>query len=397
MINIANKKWDGLDAKDVKSFLTELADVNENFFFEFKNDAESNDKLIKEISALSNTYGGYVFIGVENDKSISGCTTWTEERIHNVIYNGITPVPIFDVKSFFIDQNTVIIIKIEEGNMPPYITRKGKIYIRLSSGSMPIQESSTLLQLYNKREDKLKRLSRKIELDPIDDHNHLTPDLCAYLDVGFSLTCSEETQFQKNYYRWDFSKTCELLKKTKSPFSISQIGDAYLISFGSIIGGVNDKGKLLPGGVQNFIEIMYDGSVKFRTILLSEEEHFNTGKVNLFSSTSLAIIYQQIYESIFTEPLDSIFLYAHKYEYLHVLKQFIPYYKTEGYLTDPKQVEKYQNYYKEHKTRYGENLMITSNRVPKNDFLIYDKRWFQQNNIPFTTEAIIHELFHFYP
>ena len=291
MINISNKTWDSLDAKDVKSFLTELADVDENFFFEFKNDAESNDKLLKEISALSNTYGGYVFIGVENDKSISGCTTWTEERIHNVIYNGITPVPIFDVKSFFIDQNTVIIIKIEEGNMPPYITRKGKIYIRLSSGSMPIQDSSTLLQLYNKREDKLKRLSRKIELDPIDDRNHLTPDLCAYLDVGFSLTCSEETQFQKNYYRWDFSKTCELLKEYKSPFSISQIGDAYLISFGSIMGGENDKGKLLPGGVQNFIEIMYDGSVKFRTILLSEEEHFNTGKVNLFSSTSLAIIY----------------------------------------------------------------------------------------------------------
>ena len=61
MINIANMSWDDLKAANVKDFLNELEDLNENFFFEFKDDREKPDKLIKEVSAFSNTYGGYVF------------------------------------------------------------------------------------------------------------------------------------------------------------------------------------------------------------------------------------------------------------------------------------------------------------------------------------------------
>ncbi|QUC66914.1 AlbA family DNA-binding domain-containing protein [Aristaeella hokkaidonensis] len=394
MILIANKSWESLEAQDVKRFLTELEDIDENFFFEFKDDRESPDKLIKEISALSNTYGGYVFLGVGDDRTIRGCTNWTEERIHNVIYNGITPTPIFDVKSFCIDDNnTIIIIKIEEGNMPPYITNKGTIFTRISSGSMPIKESSTLLQLYNKREDMLKRLSRKIELEPICDRQFIPPNLCAYLDVGFSLTCSEETQFQKNFYLWDFSKTCELLEKFHTPYSISQLGDAYLISFSGIRGEENGISQLIPGGIHNFMEIMYDGSVKFRAIMLSKDDCSCVGKVNLFSSTSLAIVYQMIYETIMSEPLDQIFLYAHKYESLHVIRQFIPYYETDGFLTDKNEIEKYQNYNRKHKARYGNNLMIVSNRIPKTDFFVYDKRWFQMNGIPFNKSTIIQKMF----
>ena len=393
MINIANKSWESLEAKDIKSFLTELESTDENFFFQFKDDREKPDKLIKEVSAFSNTYGGYVLLGVEDDKTINGCTAWTEERIHNTIYNGITPVPIFDVKSFCLDGKKIIILKIEEGNIPPYITNKGKIYIRVSSGSIPVDNSNNLVQLFEKRKDNLNRLRRKIELDPIIEHNLLPPGLCAYLDVGFSLTCSEETSFQKNFYTWDLSKTRAFLEELNSPYSMSQIGDAYLISFGLVLGGETDKGKLLPGGIQNFIEIMYDGSVKFRTIMLSDGEYQNRGKVNLFSSTSLAIIYEKLYETIISEPLDKIFLYAQKYEDLHVMRQFVPYYNTKGFLTNPKDIERYQNYNKRHIARYGNNLMIISNRIPKNDYQIYDKRWFQENGIPFNTNTIIQELF----
>ncbi|MGN0576922.1 MAG: helix-turn-helix domain-containing protein [Ruminococcus sp.] len=42
--------------------------------------------LIKEVSAFANTYGGYNFLGVDDDKTISGCAEWTEQRTHNAIY-----------------------------------------------------------------------------------------------------------------------------------------------------------------------------------------------------------------------------------------------------------------------------------------------------------------------
>ena len=93
---------------------------------------------------FANTYGGYIFLGITDKKDITGCVKWTEERIHNVIYNNITPTPDFDVQQFHIDGNTVFIIKIEEGSMPPYITSDGKIFERVSSSSMPIKDSAKL-------------------------------------------------------------------------------------------------------------------------------------------------------------------------------------------------------------------------------------------------------------
>lgn len=118
MININNKRWEKLRFSDVRKLLSGTDD--ETFFFEFKSDDEMPQKLVKEISAFANTYGGYVFLGINNDKSIGGCTKWTEQRIHTTIHDSISPTPLFDVKKFRPNGKTVYVIKIEEGNMPPY-------------------------------------------------------------------------------------------------------------------------------------------------------------------------------------------------------------------------------------------------------------------------------------
>jgi predicted HTH transcriptional regulator len=80
----------------------------------------------------------------------------------------MTPIPNFDVKEFKIQDSLVLVIKIEEGAMPPYVTNRGEIYERVSSGSFPIRDSSKLTQLYNKRVDQLEKIKRKIELSDID-------------------------------------------------------------------------------------------------------------------------------------------------------------------------------------------------------------------------------------
>lgn len=61
MININNKSWDKLRFFDINALLSQADD--ESFFFEFKADDESPAKLVKEISAFSNTYGGYILLG----------------------------------------------------------------------------------------------------------------------------------------------------------------------------------------------------------------------------------------------------------------------------------------------------------------------------------------------
>ena len=102
MIGINNKNWDELQFSDIEEL---LAEIDENFFFEFKSDDVNPQKLIKEISAFANTYGGYILLGVDDDKTISGCDSWNEQRIHTTIHDSITPTPIFDVKKFIYDLN----------------------------------------------------------------------------------------------------------------------------------------------------------------------------------------------------------------------------------------------------------------------------------------------------
>ena len=85
MLNINNKSWEKLRAKDISAFLNVLED--ESFFFEFKQDDVKPDHFIKEVSAFANTYGGYIFLGVDDSKNIVGCSKWTEQKIHSVIHD----------------------------------------------------------------------------------------------------------------------------------------------------------------------------------------------------------------------------------------------------------------------------------------------------------------------
>ena len=141
MVNINGKPWNKLRAVDIKKYL-DNPDSCENFFFEYKEDEESTQKFAKEVSAFANTYGGYVLLGVDDDKHILGCTQWTEQRIHTTIHDSLTPTPNFDVKRFILEGKKVLIVKIEEGIMPPYMTNDGKIYERISSGSFPVSKKS---------------------------------------------------------------------------------------------------------------------------------------------------------------------------------------------------------------------------------------------------------------
>ena len=110
MININNKDWDELKSLDIRKFLERNGE--ENFFFEFKSDNEKPSELMKEICAFANTYGGYILLGIDDDKSISGCKKWTEQRIHATIHDSITPPPIFSVRSFNLSRKKIYIIKI---------------------------------------------------------------------------------------------------------------------------------------------------------------------------------------------------------------------------------------------------------------------------------------------
>ena len=387
MININNKQWEKLRFSDIEKLLAGTDD--ETFFFEFKSDKESPAKLVKEVSAFSNTYGGYILLGITDDKTIEGCKQWTEQRIHTTIHDSITPIPNFDVKRLRSGAITIFVIKINEGTMPPYITDKGQIFERVSSGSFPINDSAKLSQLYNKRSDQLKCIKDKIEIEPIRIDSSCPNNLCGYLDLGFSTTLSKITKLQNTFYTYDFTPVTEILKSHTAGFSISRLGHSILISVGIASASSGDnKTTLLNSGIHNFIEIMCDGSVRLRAILISESE---SEKVDISTITYLRVIAEKVYTEIFQENFSSIFISAQKYEKLTVIKQFIPYYNLTG---SGKEVKLLNAYLPKHIEKYGNNLMVENSRLPKSDYFIIDKRWFDTRKIKYNTKNLIDELFH---
>ena len=59
MVNINGKEWSALEPADIQAVIDEQ-DFDESFYFEFKDDKVAPKKLMEEVSAFANTFGGYI-------------------------------------------------------------------------------------------------------------------------------------------------------------------------------------------------------------------------------------------------------------------------------------------------------------------------------------------------
>lgn len=387
MININNKRWDKVRGSDILKVLEGSDD--ESFFYEFKSDDEEPSKLIKEISALANTYGGYIFLGINDDKSIGGCKKWTEQRIHATIHDSLTPTPNFDVRKFTLEGKRIFIIKVEEGTLPPYITSKGAIYERVSSGSFPIKDSARLTQLYNKRTDQENRVKIKIELGEIDTSVALPKNLCGYIDIGFSVTCSDSTYLQKYFYKIDLSSALPDIMGTNA-FSVSRVGDAYMFTVGCMTpGDGSNTDYLFAAGLHDYLIVYPDCSATCRILLVSDT---NGNNVDISALSIFTDTFKSIFRLLCGDDFHRIFVHAQRYETLKVIKQFVPVYRTKRHfrniVNDP-----YHGVLESHRTKYGNNLIIQSNRVPYHGYTLIDRRWFDKCKLHYDIDTLLTELF----
>jgi len=397
MIGINGKTWDELIASDLQALFERKTEedsiFDESIFFEFKSDQEPKSKLVKEICAFTNTFGGYIFLGINDDHSIGGCEYWNEQRIHSTVFDSITPAPQIDVKRFIIQDRTVLIIKVEEGAVPPYITNEGKIYCRLSSGSFPIKDATHMARLIEKRRDTMHMISDKIDLNPIEIGRETPTNLCAYIDVGIATTLTASTDSQ--YERFDhlnYEIIASILKKFSSNFGISRIGSSLVFTLGNMTGKRDDgTTQILGAGIQFFMELMIDGSVKYR-IPLSYDVDSKKNSCNITGISTIVSAFTDIYEHIFGKDFAELFVYAYKYQRLTVLKQFRPYYYL-GEQNDPEIVKKIRTVETLHQEKYGDNLIVEGNRIPPDKYGLIDRHLFNKFKIPYNSHELIAVLF----
>ena len=117
----------------------EIITNGENSGVEFKRDDIRPEQLAKEVVAFANFQGGRIFLGVEDDGSISGIRrSKLEEWVLNCFRDKIFPQMIPYYEELFIEDKRIAIITIISGVSKPYVVRfngREDIYIRMGSRS----------------------------------------------------------------------------------------------------------------------------------------------------------------------------------------------------------------------------------------------------------------------
>lgn len=388
MVNINGKEWTKLVPADIQSVLSEQ-DFDESFYFEFKDDRVSNKKITEEVSAFANTFGGYIFLGISDDKQVEGCTTWNEQRIHTTIHDSITPTPSFDVKKFTIGTKVIYIIKIDEGAEPPYITISGKIYERLSSGSFTIKDSTKLSQIYNRREQLLAKMESKISIPALCEN---TRNIYGYIDTGFCLVPSDVQVASDTFYCADLKSIALEMADLTPSFSLSNIGNSIVYT----PGGLSTLKGHLPAHTNNFLEIMADGSARMRILLINNDQEDSS--VNMMFPATMLKSYKKIYTKIMGELFPNKIAYAKKYESLTVRQQFQPvlFYDESVLELYPDLVDDNQKMLetlRSHRKVFGTTTVVTDDRIPKNGLYTIDKRHLELWGLEYTADTFIDELF----
>lgn len=115
-----------------------LLNNGENSSVEFKNKRTRAESIAKEMVAMLNLEGGCIYIGIEDNKEMTGVERDKnyEEWIMNISRNAISPSVIPMYEEFIIDDIKIIKIEVKKGiNKPYYTTNNGKYYIRVGSTS----------------------------------------------------------------------------------------------------------------------------------------------------------------------------------------------------------------------------------------------------------------------
>ena len=123
----------------LKKELLERLAQGEQSGVEFKRDDVRPEQVAKELVAFLNFKGGKLFLGVDDDGSISGLSRHdAEEWTMNLCTHLIHPLVIPFYEECWINGKTIAVITVETGSAKPYVLRHGRseqAYIRVGSTS----------------------------------------------------------------------------------------------------------------------------------------------------------------------------------------------------------------------------------------------------------------------
>lgn len=115
----------------------------EGLTIEFKRTIRSAEKIAKTIAAFANTSGGVLFIGIEDDGSVSGITSELKElqKLEKASTENLDPPVQFLIKSEVISGKKILRVEVGESLHKPHLVQNHSgmrmIYVRIKDKSAP--------------------------------------------------------------------------------------------------------------------------------------------------------------------------------------------------------------------------------------------------------------------
>ncbi|MGF1529778.1 MAG: RNA-binding domain-containing protein [Puniceicoccaceae bacterium] len=119
---------------------------------QFKRQINGQDHLAKEIVAFLNTRGGRIFVGVEDDGSISGITPEASLSLANTISNACTQSinPPCSVLTFNVPttEGMVVVIEVPDGADKPYQDLEKQFWVKKGADKRRVTERTELRRMF---------------------------------------------------------------------------------------------------------------------------------------------------------------------------------------------------------------------------------------------------------
>ena len=167
--------------------LARLKDVHEGWYVEYKQELIGNRELAKSLSSFANQYGGWLFLGVEEDTVNNVAAGFpgipdTElqvalDSIRNAAKDLLQPSPFYNVRVFrgaineigLNDGFSIIVVHVPAGPNSPYVHNDGRIYTRVGDSSQPkyVTDRATFDLLSRRGEEARSRLEERVMWSPV--------------------------------------------------------------------------------------------------------------------------------------------------------------------------------------------------------------------------------------
>lgn len=142
---------------------------------QFKRDVTNADALAAEMAAFSNSEGGVMYLGVEDDGTLSGLTLAEVSRLNQLISNAASqhirsPITV-QTENIALDSGRLVIrLTIPKGLDKPYFDRNGVIWLKTGADKRRVNSKEELRRLFQSTDlvhaDEIPTSARLDTLDP---------------------------------------------------------------------------------------------------------------------------------------------------------------------------------------------------------------------------------------